>query len=109
MGALGWASDRLGRRAYLMLTTGLFGAGIAGLALSDSFVALLLTLVVLYSFSGLYDVGINAVSSLWLRVAGSTGTMVSPIWASCKRTLRAVSDPANTPPVRNTRHASASS
>jgi MFS family permease len=47
MGALGWASDRLGRRAYLILATGLFGAGIAGLALSDSFVVLLLTLVVL--------------------------------------------------------------
>jgi MFS family permease len=70
MGALGWASDRLGRRAYLILATGLFGAGIAGLALSDSFVALLLTLVVLYSFSGLYDVGINAVAVDLERISG---------------------------------------
>ena len=70
MGALGWASDRLGRRAYLILATGLFGAGIAGLALSDSFVVLLLTLVVLYSFSGLYDVGINAVAVDLERISG---------------------------------------
>ena len=70
MGALGWASDRLGRRAYLILASGLFGAGIAGLALSDSFVALLLTLVVLYSFSGLYDVGINAVAVDLERISG---------------------------------------
>ena len=70
MGALGWASDWLGRRAYLILATGLFGAGIAGLALSDSFVVLLLTLVVLYSFSGLYDVGINAVAVDLERISG---------------------------------------
>jgi MFS family permease len=70
MGALGWASDRLGRRTYLILATGLFGAGIAGLAVADSFVALLLTLVVLYSFSGLYDVGINAVAVDLERISG---------------------------------------
>ena len=70
MGALGWASDWLGRRAYLILATGLFGAGITGLALSDSFVVLLLTLVVLYSFSGLYDVGINAVAVDLERISG---------------------------------------
>jgi len=70
MGALGWASDRLGRRAYLILATGLFGAGISGLALSDSFVTLLLALVVLYSSSGLYDVGINAVAVDLERISG---------------------------------------
>jgi MFS family permease len=70
MGALGWASDRLGRRAYLILAAGAFGAGIAGLTLSDSYPALLATLVVLYSFSGLYDVGINAVAVDLERLSG---------------------------------------
>ena len=70
MGALGWASDRLGRRAYLILAAGAFGAGIAGLALSGSYPALLATLVVLYSFSGLYDVGINAVAVDLERLSG---------------------------------------
>jgi MFS family permease len=36
MAALGWASDRLGRRAYLILAACAFGMGIAGLALSGS-------------------------------------------------------------------------
>ena len=36
MGALGWASDRLGRRAYLILAAVVFGTGITGLALSGS-------------------------------------------------------------------------
>ncbi len=96
MGALGWASDRLGRRAYLILATGLFGAGIAGLALADSFVALLLTLVVLYSFSGLYDVGINAVAVDLERISGrrfmsylhaafSGGAMVGAVGAGALR------------------------
>ena len=40
MGALGWASDRLGRRAYLILAAAVFGAGITGLALSGSYAAL---------------------------------------------------------------------
>jgi MFS family permease len=70
MGALGWASDRLGRRAYLILTASLFGTGISGLALSGSYAALLATLVVLYSFSGLYDVGINAVAVDLERLSG---------------------------------------
>jgi MFS family permease len=70
MAALGWASDRLGRRAYLILATCAFGAGIAGLALSGSYPALLATLVVLYSFSGLYDVGINAVAVDLERLSG---------------------------------------
>jgi MFS family permease len=70
MAALGWASDRLGRRAYLILATCVFGMGIAGLALSDSYAVLLATLVVLYSSSGLYDVGINAVAVDLERVSG---------------------------------------
>jgi MFS family permease len=70
MAALGWASDRLGRRAYLILATCAFGAGISGLALSGSYPALLATFVVLYSFSGLYDVGINAVAVDLERLSG---------------------------------------
>jgi MFS family permease len=70
MGALGWTSDRLGRRAYLIGAAVAFGAGIAGLALSGSYAALLATLVVLYSFSGLYDVGINAVAVDLERISG---------------------------------------
>ena len=70
MAALGWASDRLGRRAYLILVACAFGMGIAGLALSGSYAVLLVTLVVLYSSSGLYDVGINAVAVDLERVSG---------------------------------------
>src|SRR5918998_580686 len=70
MAALGWASDRLGRRAYLILAACAFGMGIAGLALSGSYAVLLATLVVLYSSSGLYDVGINAVAVDLERVSG---------------------------------------
>ena len=60
MAALGWAADRLGRRAFLLASGGMMGFGISGLALSGSYAALLVTLVVLYSASGLYDVGINS-------------------------------------------------
>ena len=70
MAALGWASDRLGRRAYLILATCAFGAGISGLAISGSFPALLATLIALYSSSGLYDVGINAVAVDLERLSG---------------------------------------
>jgi MFS family permease len=70
MAALGWASDRLGRRAYLILAACAFGMGIAGLALSDTYAVLLATLVVLYCSSGLYDVGINAVAVDLERVSG---------------------------------------
>jgi MFS family permease len=70
MAALGWASDRLGRRLFLILAACAFGAGIAGLALSDSYAILLATLVVLYSSSGLYDVGINAVAVDVERLSG---------------------------------------
>ena len=62
MAALGWTADRLGRRAFLVLTGGVIGLGIGGLALSGGYAGLLATLVVLYSASGLYDVGINAVA-----------------------------------------------
>lgn len=70
MRALGWASDRLGRKAYLILTTLAFGAGISGLALAGSYPALLATFVALYFFSGLYDVGMNAVAVDLERLSG---------------------------------------
>ena len=70
MAALGWTSDRLGRRAYLIGAVVAFGAGIGGLALSGSYAALLATLVVLYSASGLYDVGINAAAVDLERLSG---------------------------------------
>ena len=60
MAVLGWTADRLGRRVFLLAAGGVMGLGISGLALSGSYAALLATLVVLYSASGLYDVGINA-------------------------------------------------
>src|SRR5918992_3444191 len=70
-GALGWASDRLGRKAYLILVSSAFGVGIAGLALAgSSYPALLATLVVLYSASRLYDVGMNAVAVDLERLSG---------------------------------------
>jgi len=60
MAGLGWTADRLGRKVFLVLSGGVLGLGISGLALSGGYVALLVTLVVLYSASGLYDVGINS-------------------------------------------------
>ncbi len=60
MATLGWAADTLGRKSFLILTGGVLGLGISGLALSGGYAALLFTLVVLYSASGLYDVGINS-------------------------------------------------
>jgi MFS family permease len=96
MGALGWASDRLGRKAYLILTALAFGAGIAGLALAGSYPALLATFVALYSFSGLYDVGMNAVAvdlerlsgrrwMTYLHAAFSGGAMVGALGAGALR------------------------
>lgn len=60
MATLGWTADRLGRRAFLIATGGVIGLGIAGLALAGGYAGLLVTLVLLYSATGLYDVGINA-------------------------------------------------
>ena len=56
----GWTVDRLGRPAFLMISGGVMGAGIAALAFAGGYAALLLALIVLHAASGLYDVGINA-------------------------------------------------
>src|SRR3712207_3810879 len=60
MALLGWTADRLGRRAFLMISGGVMGAGIALLAFAGGYAALLAALIVLHAASGLYDVGINA-------------------------------------------------
>jgi len=60
MAALGWTSDRIGRRAFVVLSGAVFGVGVTGLALAGGFVSLIGVLVVLYAASGLYDVAINA-------------------------------------------------
>ena len=60
MAALGWTADRLGRRAFLVLSGVLMSGGIAALAFAGSYAALLAALIVLHTASGLYDVGINA-------------------------------------------------
>nr|MBA3611016.1 MFS transporter [Rubrobacter sp.] len=70
MAALGWTADRLGRRVFIMISAGVFGLGIAGLALAGSYAALLPVLMVLYAASGLYDVGINAAAVDLERTAG---------------------------------------
>ncbi len=70
MATLGWTADRLGRKAFLILTGSVLGLGISGLALSGSYAALLATLVVLYSASGLYDVGINSAAVDLEQVTG---------------------------------------
>jgi MFS family permease len=60
MALLGWTSDRLGRRVFLVLSGIVMGLGIAALALVGGYAALLAALILLYAASGLYDVGINA-------------------------------------------------
>src|ERR687893_2531286 len=60
MAFLGWTADWLGRPAFLMISGGVMGAGIARLALSGAHASLPLALIVLHAASGLYDVGINA-------------------------------------------------
>jgi MFS family permease len=70
MAFLGWTSDRLGRRAFLVLCGGAMGLGIAALAFVGGYRALLAALVALYAASGLYDVGINAAAVDLERAAG---------------------------------------
>ena len=70
MGFLGWMADRLGRRPFLLLSGGVFGAGVAALAAADGYAALLVALVTLYAASGLYDVGINAAAVDLEKAAG---------------------------------------
>lgn len=60
MGALGWASDALGRRAFIILSASVFGAGVCGVAFAGNYAAFIGAVVVLSTASGLYDVGINA-------------------------------------------------
>jgi MFS family permease len=67
---LGWTADRLGRRPFLVLSGGVFGAGIAGLAIVGGYVGLLAVLAILYAASGLYDIGINAAAVDLERAAG---------------------------------------
>jgi MFS family permease len=70
MALLGWISDRLGRRAFLVVSGGVIGLGIAALALVGGYAALLAALILLYAASGLYDVGINAAAVDLERAAG---------------------------------------
>jgi MFS family permease len=60
MALLGWTTDRLGRRPFLLLSGGAFGTGVAALATAGNYASLLAALAILYAASGLYDVGINA-------------------------------------------------
>ena len=76
MAALGWTSDRMGRKAFLVLSGGVFGLGISGLAVSGGYAALLVRLVVLYSASGLYDVGINSAA---VDLEQATGRRFMPL------------------------------
>lgn len=70
MALLGWTSDRLGRRVFLMLSGGVMGLGIAALAFVGGYAALLAALILLYAASGLYDVGINAAAVDLEKAAG---------------------------------------
>jgi MFS family permease len=70
MALLGWTTDRLGRRPFLVLSGAAFGAGIAALAAAGNYVSLLVALAILYAASGLYDVGINAAAVDLERAAG---------------------------------------
>ena len=70
MALLGWTSDRLGRRAFLVVSGGVMGLGIAALAFVDGYAVLLAALILLYAASGLYDVGINAAAVDLEKAAG---------------------------------------
>ncbi len=70
MALLGWTTDRLGRRPFLVLSGVVFGAGVAVLAAAGDYASLLVALAILYAASGLYDVGINAAAVDLERAAG---------------------------------------
>jgi MFS family permease len=70
MALLRWAADRLGRRFFILGSLAVFAAGIACLALTESYAVLILALALLYSSSGLYDVGINAAAVDLERASG---------------------------------------
>lgn len=70
MWSLGWTADRFGRKAYLIAVACVFGLGISGLASADNFAVLIVAFVILYSATGLYDVGINAVAVDLERISG---------------------------------------
>ena len=60
MALLGGTTDHMGRRPFLILSGGAFGAGVATVAAAGNYAVLLAALTLLYAASGLYDVGINA-------------------------------------------------
>ena len=70
MAFLGWTGDRLGRRAFLVISGCTTGLGIAALPAVGGYAALISALVVLYAGSGLYDVGINAAAVDLERATG---------------------------------------
>ncbi len=70
MWSLGWTADKVGRKAYLVAVSCVFGLGTVGLTLAGNFAALVAAFVVLYSGTGLYDVGINAVAVDLERLSG---------------------------------------
>ncbi len=70
MASLGWTADRYGRRPFLVAVTCVFGLGTVGLVLAGNFAALVGVFVVLYSATGLYDVGINAAAVDLERLSG---------------------------------------
>ena len=70
MALLGWTTDRLGRRPFLILSGGAFGVGVAIVAAAGDYAALLAALTLLYAASRLYDVGINAAAIDLERAGG---------------------------------------
>jgi MFS family permease len=70
MALLGWTTDHLGRRPFLVLSGGAFGVGVAAVAAAGNYATLLAALALLYAASGLYDVGINAAAVDLERAAG---------------------------------------
>ncbi len=82
MASLGWTADRLGRKAFLVVVTGVFGTGIAGLALAGSFADLVVVLIVLSSAGGLYDVGINAAAVDLEQLSRRRSSVAWPSWSA---------------------------